>query len=244
MDELLEKLKELGNKQTTEIFIPSLDWGGKIRLKSLTGGHMKMILNTITNDANFDKVLLDVIKDTTNIHEDKINNLNIFDVILITFYLRVFNIGRTVTTENGVIIDLGDHLFKLGEYIFPKAVSWVEGEITLNADVPSFSDRIRANDILASLQDEHQESLIGKVFISELAKYVSGVSINGIEQMPDYQSLSYENRMKVVEVLPQTLITKLLVYIQDIQSMEEELLHGSYDDKRGNIPFNAQLFNF
>jgi hypothetical protein len=74
------------------------------------------------------------------------------------------------------------------------------------------------------------------LFIAEISKYISAITINDITTT---QTETFSEWVTIVEALPVILLKRVIEYIDSVKSLRENILRI---DDTSNIEFNLRLF--
>jgi len=273
VNDVLQILETLENSNLYDIYIPSLD--RKISFKTLTTEQLKNLLKTVVDSpvyntefiTNFNKIVkINSADDSINV-----NNLTIFDKVLIFLKTRIENISSeyiSTLSEDEIKqynlekdfqfkIDLQkiyDEIIDENKKFEPLLVE--DNSISLTCTLPSIGTEnkleheLHQNVKFDIRTPSELREVIGNTFINEVTKYVAKLSIDGKEL--DLTQLDFKKRIKIVEKIPTTIIKNVLAYIESYKKYVSNKLTitRTVKDVAGTdvtinkeIPFDASFFN-
>jgi len=214
--------------KTYDIFVPSLN--KKVKFKGLTTKQQKEAVKTALDKnitgITFSNLLNQVIKE--NSLEN--NNYLLADRSYIITTLRVLSLSKTFTVDDKTV-----DLSFLPSINIPipnelRQQELVDDNIKLSVSLPSLDKDTYVNNEtrkkLAGLPDNDNfaKESIGEVFVNELIKYIDVLTINEGQQpnVINFNELTFEQKLLVVEKLPLNINTKLVEYINSTKVFEKK----------------------
>lgn len=162
--------------------------------------------------------------------------LNVFDRLLFLFETRIQSLSPTATLqEDGVPVEVNfrevvtklKQVMRQNPELFSVS-SASDDKLTVRFGIPllaadsQLSEEIYKN-INPDIEDtEELRKILGESFINEIAKYIRSVSIE--DKTLDLSTLTFKNRLKIIETLPASLIQKVIDYIEKYKKAVEECL--------------------
>ena len=219
----LTELSQIANTYSFDVWIPS---GNKpIKFNEINAFQQKQILSGSMDSSiyskKFNSALYDIIQNNCS---DDISTFTILDKILICLQLRE-KISKIVKIQNDKYkydIDISDVIQNLkASYIHPKETEVIHNNITLTI-YPSFiveeklyddtilTDNKKAEDIKTT---DDIQGIISDAFIGELAKSIKILKID--DNVIDLKSLTFKQRIKLVEKMPASLIQDILNIVSE-----------------------------
>ena len=265
VNEIINLVKETNLNDGNVIYIPSLQ--KEISVKPMTAVHLKNIIkttvsgvfsNTIFNQS-FYSILKDILPEDVNTE-----SLTLIDKIVMMLQLRILNVRPTVKIDmenvgnkddkKEIEFNLSKIISKIKKYKFyfdSKIIESGQYKVELqcpNVDQEFLFDRffqIKHIDNIDENDKGQLKSLLGPLFLKEMAQYIKNVTIQ--TTAIDFYKLSVEQRTSIVEQFPSKLITQILdsidtVYgkqINDIITVEKTIDDVTY---KGTIDIDASLF--
>ena len=255
-----------------DVYIPSLQ--KDIKFKQLTTEQLKQILKTVIDspvyNTEFTLTFNQIIKENCLDTTVSIDNLTIYDKLLIFFKTRLESVSSDYTlsftndeikdfdlTEKTKTISIKDHYnnFLNKKIIFEKEQFDYNNCIVV-CDLPTLSTEnklekeLHKNIKVDINTPEELRNIIGETFINEITKYISSISVN--ETIIDFNTQTFKNRINIVESLPTNLINKVIKYIERYRNTVKELLSINVSAQSAtqntvqitkDIPLDATFFN-
>jgi hypothetical protein len=263
MQNVLQLLKELDKSNSFEIYLPSLQ--KNILFKQLNTEQLKKLLKTVIDspihNTEFIITFNTIIKE--NILDGSINvdELNIFDKLLILIKTRIESVSHdytfTLTEEEYSQLETDEKIFNVNlkqiydnftdqEPLFDKEII-KSGAYEITASLPSLQTEnklekeLYKNVKLEISTPEELRNTIGDTFINELTKYISTLRVNETEI--DLNTLTFKNRIKIIEQLPTSAINGVLKYVEKYKTTTKPLTTYSKGNLEKELPQDATLFN-
>jgi hypothetical protein len=260
---VLQILKELDKTNSFEIYLPSLQ--KSISFKQLNTEQLKKLLKTIIDspihNSEFINSFNSIIKE--NILDEVVNvdELNIFDKLLILIKTRIESISPdyifNLSEEENTEFNLSEKTFSInlsGSYdtfikdapIFDKEII-KSGTYEITASLPTLQTENRLekelykNVKLEITTPEELRNTIGDTFINELTKYIIELKIG--DTIIDLNTLTFKNRIKIVEQLPTSAINGVLKYVEKYKNFIKPLVTYTNNGVEKDIPQDATFFN-
>jgi hypothetical protein len=268
IDNVLKYLKELSVETSFNILIPSL--GKEGQFKQLNTEQLKELLETIGDVAafnnNFNKTFYKILKENLITPDIDIDQFTIYDTQYIALQIRSNCLSENYTvyfTEEEVkTYQLQDnkHELKLKEFIEHKTINSIsnstitENKVQVTCKVPTLKDE---NDFIEyfatninTFLDRDVQSVIGEIFLYEIAKSVKDISLN--DTKTDFFALTFKERIDIVKQLPTTLTGKIIAYIETYKQALYDLylvnIETQIQDQtvvlQKQLPYNGSLFNY
>jgi len=266
IQDLLNSLQTLNNNLKYSVYVPSCQ--KNIDFKYLTTKQFKTVLETLTqNDFNvFNSVFANILKE--NILDEAnnfINTLTLFDLFIIALYTRVYCISEDYTifftqeemdlynlTQPSITINLKTNIDNKDKTPL-QAETIIENSISVLCDIPLQTSETESSIILkkAAFNNEQSQSILGVLFITEIINCIRQITIENNTII--FKDLSYDEKLKIVENLPSTLINKVIKYIEKYKEQFADLFAlkvkiNNRDGEEVNITkvleYNGTLFNY
>jgi hypothetical protein len=241
INEILIKLNENNREDSVKIYIPSLK--RHVSFISLSLQQQKDILKTgmsteIFNILEFNIILNNVI-DQNSLEKYE---FNLSDRSSIAIALRNKFTNQSLEIEDKTIdtnaIEANPIVFSDDAF---NEFTIEEGILKIYAKSPSLKiDQSITKSQLARIKkvsNNEISNIIGDMYIFEIAKYIQKLEIGDLSQ--DLSLLQLDEKLKILEQLPASLITKLNKIINQ-KFKEPEDLYLTVDNTK--IPIDARLF--
>lgn len=260
---VLQLLKELDKSNSFEVYLPSLQKA--VPFKQLNTEQLKKLLKTVIDspihNTEFITTFNAVIKENILDMSINVEELNVFDKLLIliktriesispeyTFILSEEEIAQLETNEKNFTVNLkhayesfisqlptfDQETIKSGTYEITASLPTLQTENKLEKE-------LYKNVKLEISTPEELRNTIGDTFINELTKYISLLKINDTEV--DLNALTFKNRIKIVEQLPTSAINGVLKYVEKYKNNIKPLATYSKGALEKDLPQDATLFN-
>jgi hypothetical protein len=266
--QIIDLLKDLADTCHFSVYVPSLK--RDIKFKQLSTEQLKRVYKTAI-DANlfsteFTLTFYNIIKENCLEESLDINTLTIFDKFFIFLKTRIESLTPDYLIffsdnekqqynlqTNGAVISLNDYYNRL----ITKNIEFSKKEIEHNScnvicDVPTLKIEnqldveLVKNSLTETSTDEDLVNIIGNVFVNELAKFITFITIHNTTI--DLQECSVADKAKVVEQLPATVIKEVLEYVENFKKQVQNhlVLPIKINEELTlyrEIPYNASFFN-
>lgn len=260
---VLQILKELDKTNSFEVYLPSLQ--KTVLFKQLNTEQLKKIFKTVIDspihNSEFITAFNNIIKENILDESVNVNELNIFDKLLVLVKTRIesispdytFNLTEEEITESGLtektfIINLANNYNNFVEKlpVFEKEII-KSNTYEVTASLPALETEnklekeLYKNVKLEITTPDELRNTIGDTFINELTKYISELKVN--DTVIDLNTLTFKNRIKIVEQLPTSAINGVLKYVEKYKNIIKPLVTYSKGNLEKDIPQDATFFN-
>lgn len=260
---ILQALKELDKTNSFEIYLPSLQ--KTVPFKQLNAEQLKNILKASIDPsvykAQFILTVNNLIKENILDNSIDTNQLNIFDKLLFLIKTRIESISPDYTfyfTEN----EISDYSLEQESFTINLAESYnnfvqlspthdkaniKNGNCEVSVALPNIltenrlEKELHENIKLQVTSTEELQNTIGETFINEITKYIYELKLN--EQTVNLNELLFNDRIKIVERLPVTIISEILKYIEKYKTLILPLTTYSQFNVEKEIGLNTTIFN-
>ena len=242
IDELLDHLRKVNESNLIDVFVPSIN--ETVKFKQLTVKQQSsLITGVISQEA--DKNAFSYNRSTsTIINENNVDsaNIRVTDRGPVLAQLRVDTLGTQIEIE-GESYDISGLEYELHEdsiKLISDTHNFSLSGMSVSYTTPSLNTDVELNaDAEEKWMEEEAVDIISDLFKLELAKFITNVIINEDIKI-DMSDLSTEDKIKVCDALPVKVTRHVMKYIQDVKSLEQELLR--LDDSTF-IPTDITLFS-
>jgi hypothetical protein len=255
--EFFDLLNSITEEQTFSFELISADKPTKITCKPLTTFQLKELVKSAVDSpltqAAFNSAVSTIFVDS--ITENPGIKFNIIDRLLFVLETRLNSFSSTKEVEHEgkkITIDFKSILTKLRKElksniknITPSSVT--EGKFTVHFGVPYVATELQMNEELyknfdINIEDaEKLRKIIGEAFINEIAKTIDAVIVSKdgeTQKVMDLSTVSFKQRLKVVESLPASLIQSIIEYVENYKEIIENcLIVDGY-----SVPIDSTLF--
>lgn len=242
VDQLIGHLKKINENNLIDIFIPSLNQTAKF--KQLTVKQQSsLITGVISQEA--DKNAFSYNRSTNVIiKENNIDSvpLKVVDRGAVLAQLRSDTLGGILTLED-VDWDISDIDYSVDEdtiqYINKTHVYELSG-MKVEYTTPTLEFDVQLNaDAEEKWVEDTGVDIISDLFKLELAKFITNINIESNIDIV-LSDLNTSDKIKVCDALPVKITRHVMKYIQDVKSIEQELLRL---DDTTFIPTDITLFS-
>ena len=227
LNDILSKLNEINFEDTVNVFIPSLQ--RTVSFKPLSLQQQKEILKSGISSEIFNllefNVIFNAIIDQNSLEK---NNYRLLDKPVIAFALRNKFTTQLLESEDKQI----DTKIFIDKKLNVEASAFEdffieEGSLKITAQAPNIAiDQIVSKMQLGKIKKASNidlTNIIGEMYVFEILKYIKTIQIGELQQ--DMSLLTIEDRLKLIEQLPASIITKLNALIAEkFKNPEEEYL--------------------
>jgi hypothetical protein len=224
VSDLLGKLDALNNNNLVEVYVPSQS--ETVKFKQLSVKQQKDLIKTGLDGALAGATINNVFNDIIENNALEEYSFNIFDKAPIITALRVHAFGGEYT-EGDVKLDLS--MLTEKQLVLTAATTGVvayQDVVTIKLQVPSLKLDTHVNNAiitkLKSNQNVEVGEAVGSLYVHEIVKFVSSVTVAG--DVVDFAKSSVKDCMQVVESLPAKLLTEIVDFIQQFRDKETEFL--------------------
>lgn len=211
---------------------------------------IKTAMDSIMSPVTFSITINDIIKNNSSIKKD----FYIIDKPIILLNLRKNSVSDeikltkdTKTATITITEILKNYKPKINILDFNKNLT--EGSITIVTKLPTLDDDTKINLEVKKLFDKHKDEeklreIVGELFVTELLKYIKEVKFieNQIESVIDFNTLSFDQKIKTFETLPMNLNYKLVKLVSSVRDIEKALLEVTIDNENYSIVLDSGFF--
>jgi len=247
MEKFNDALSSLDSLQKHfEIFVPSL--GRKVKFKGLTTKQQKDAVKTAL-DKTFSGISFALLINSI-LNENSLEKINflISDRNYLLVSLRALSLSKVYKSGDKEI----DLSFLLN-YNTPTQKSDTTAEITddnvsLKLSIPTINKdtqiNIETKKKLQPLPDDDAltKEAIGEIYINEIVKYIDSININNNGNIVElnFENLTIQQKIQIVEKLPLTLNNKIIDFINNCKTLEKK--YFELDGNTVNVSIDQALF--
>jgi len=240
----------------TDAWVPSLN--KTIKLKELNTKQQRNIIESvfdvIEEKSPFSKTLFDIISENCLEEPNVVKHLTVIDKVCLAFYIRkqlsdTIKIVFQETPKIEADINIDDILEKFKSFEHPEeeTITHVLDSVKIEVDIKPATIQEDSNfdiSIFKSNKEtdelEKYKNIVGSAFLNEVAKNIKEIKIN--DNLFNYNDLSIDNKIKVVEKLPASLIKNILDKTMDWKSKIEKICTVNFENIEKIIKIDAFLF--
>jgi len=236
LKDILSTIDSINSAFTYDVWIPSLN--KNVSFKELNTAQQKRLVKTIVDspvyNTQFILALRDIITENC-VEKIDISKLTLVDKFFIALKIRSVSVGDTIEIEfdknnrRGFSIErilsdgitnyknIEDTIITEGAYSITCGVPTIQTEYALEKELRDTNTLIQ--DLEIKTTDELRKT-IGDVFIGELVKYISLISIIKDDKRIDinFNDINFRNRMAIIERLPMKIIDKIIEFINTVKT--------------------------
>lgn len=242
IDQLLSHLQKINEHNLINVFVPSVN--DTVKFKQLTVKQQSsLITGVITQEA--DKNAFSYNRSTSTIINE--NNVESVDIKVtdrgpVLAQLRKDTLGSELDIGE-VTYDIADLEYKLAQDsidLITNTHTYSMSGMSVSYTTPSMNVDVALNaDAEEKWVEEEGVDIIAELFKLELAKFITNVTVN--EDVHIVMSdLKTNDKIKVCDALPVKITRHVMSYIQDVKSLEQELMRL---DESTFIPTDITLFS-
>ena len=236
--EFFDLLNSIVDEQTFSLELCPREEAKTVSCKQLSTAQLKELIKTVVDSpltqAVFNSTATKIFNQS--LVEDPLVHLNVIDRLLFLLETRINSLSptRTIQDDNVTfVINFKEILAKLKQQLKDNASlfepsSASEGKITINFGVALLDCETQLNEefyknINLSVEDADElRILLGEAFINEIAKSVRSITIE--DKTLELSLVTFEARLKAIELIPASLIEKVIEYIEKYKKIVDESL--------------------
>lgn len=241
--EFYDLLNELVNEQMFDLELTN---GTVVKCKQLTTAQLKELIRAVVDSpltqTNFNTAATTIFKQSVNIPVDY--TPNVIDRLLFLIETRIHSISPILELTNNDGIRVSINLTDVKTNILNSVRQNIsrfekqtvnENKFELTLETPAlFVEEQLNKEIYNNFEPETttQEGLrnaVADMFVHELAKYISSLTLNGTQTIY-FNETTFSERLDVLQKLPAFLIQKIVEYIENQKTLVEQhlLVDGMY----------------
>jgi len=218
-------LNAVSAAETVKVYLPCLQ--KTVSFKSLSAKQINTFRN-IKNDASYYDT--GFIKATYKIIQENCIDASILDKITVVdkniILLELRKQARGSLVDEGV--NYSSTLRNIKDIVLPEQESVTVDVITLDLQVPLAKEQYEIEAELRNTAIIEIEQVAQNIVTSNLIKFIKEVKINNIPQ--NYKTLSYKDRMLIVEHLPSAFLALVQKYAVKVDELNAFLTQVKLDD--------------
>jgi hypothetical protein len=262
-EQLLNDLQEKNSQRALNIWIPSLNRG--VKFKHLTLNQQKILIKSSIREnllkLDFSRNIYGIIIENIVEPDVDIELLTVIDMISIGLAFRAADISEDYgfyIDDKFFPVDLNERceLVRTTDYtgIFDPDIIITDGyHVTIQP--PTIKVDKEMNDHLYETHKDTPDDpdvlrdMLADVYICEAAKYITRVEIISEGDDPDsppvtieFNNFTAEQRLKVINQIPLTVLNKLVTISDKVQDIESKLLDVDLESETASIELNSAFF--
>lgn len=254
----LEALNQVSESFTVDAWVPSLNT--YVTFKQLDARQQKELLGSVIDtsvyNTGFVKAFYDILKNNILTQNVDVDSFTLVDKTCIGLYLKN-QISEDVTVFFGEKNDISqkyplkDILEKFKSYKTPEPLSLeeVSDKFSLKVELSYPTVKVeydydtqnknqkKAEDVKTT---EDIQKLVTESFLNEISKYINKILINDTEIF--FSQMTFNQKTKLVEKLPSTLLQKIIDQIGVWKSEIDDILRVKYENYNKVITLDGSLF--
>jgi hypothetical protein len=257
-DAAINALNSASESFKVDVYIPSTQ--STLTFKEIDAKQQKSLLSAAMDNSvyksEFIKAFYDILKNNL-INDDKsiIDNLNIVDKISIAISLRsqISNdISVNFTDNLSDKVKLNGIIEKISQYKSPSSENLeIKNEnttIVVNIGLPNLKTELEYEENFGKLHknvdnlnnQKDLQNIISEAFIGEISKYINYIKLN--ETQFNFNTSTFNQKIKIVEKLPSGLIQKILEKVSGWKNEADSLLTVTSGEFTKTIAVDSLLF--
>jgi hypothetical protein len=254
----LEALEQVSDSFTVNVWIPSLN--REISFKQLDAKQQKDILSsamdTSVYNTSFIKTFYNILKQNILEKNIDIDEFTLIDKLSIGLSLKN-KLSENLTLFFGEKKDIpfkvntNDILEKLKTYQTPenKIIESKNLDFSIKVELKyvtigveyNYDTHYKGNKKTEDLKKtEDVQKIISDAFIGETSKYLNNIWIN--DSLLDFKSLTFDQKIKVVEKFPSNLLQKIIENIGIWKTNIDNILSITYENQTQTINLEPSMF--
>jgi hypothetical protein len=232
-------LEAFENENALNFYVPTLK--REVKFKTFNIGQQKKILKATIDNPVFQTRFIIAMYEVLNENccEDlKKLNLSVIDYNSILLQYRKNVYGDTITINSDDIeykANINESIEKINAIQTFSEQEIVEGSISITLKTPTLKEQYQIEKELRDGKSNDEQIIngasnigttLGDAFIGELSKYVKEITLTRGEEriQAGYGSLTFTDKLKLIEQLPSSLVKKSLPAIGEMTSKLTEAL--------------------
>jgi hypothetical protein len=254
----LQALEKVSESFTVDAWIPSMQ--REVKFKQIDAKQQKDILSsamdTSVYNTSFIKTFYDILKENVLEKDIDVNDLTLIDKI---------SVGLALKSElsDDIVLFFGEkkeisEKFKIQPIINKLKQFKLPNPINLDTKSENFSLKVEISPVTVGIENDYDsqykgnkkqedikttedvQKIISEAFLGELSKYITKLWINETEI--DYKSLSYNQKMRVIEKLPSSFLQKIIDSVSVWKLNVDEFLSVNYEQYTQTILLEPTMF--
>lgn len=254
----LQALEKVSESFTVNAWVPSLQ--KEVKFKQIDAKQQKNILSSAMDtsiyNTSFIKTFYDILKQNILEKDIEVDNLTLTDKISIGLALKS-QLSDEILLVFGEKKDIPEK-FKIQPIIDNLKQFKTPNPIVLDATSENFSLKVELSPVTVGIENDYDsqykgnkkqedikttedvQKIISEAFLGELSKYITKLWINNTEI--DYKSLSYNQKMRIIEKLPSSFLQKLLDNISIWKLEVDKFLSVNYEQYTQVVSLEPTMF--
>jgi len=248
INDLISIINKANDTFAYAIYIPSL--GREVMFREINTSQQKKLVKSIIDSPIFNTefifALRDIIKENCADIDVNVDELTIYDKLLISLYMRIYSIGPDLILNvkhpdsdktESVKINLADLLEEFKGKLSVKPSEIIEDDTNtfkVYCELPTISteykleEEFRKNTKIEVKDEKELRETLGNVFISEIVKFISKIEVTDkVNQKVielDLNTMKFTDRIKLIGKLNVKILKKVIEYISSIKKEFDKIL--------------------
>jgi len=234
VNNLIEFFKELDIVNGYDVFIPSLD--KDVKFKQLTTEQLKTLLKTAIGapvyNTGFILAFNNIIKENCLDKDIDTDLFTIYDKLFIMFKTKIECISPNFTfyftdeeiqdyslSEESSTISLLNHYNNFKDKNKKNINKTIQiNNITIECNIPTlgienkFEKELHSDNTYDNLTTKDLQDIVGDTFINEISKFIVSITIDNNKH--DLNTITFTDRVKIVEKIPVNIVNDVIKYIE------------------------------
>jgi hypothetical protein len=241
INDLISVINKANDTFAYSVFVPSLN--KEILFREINTAQQKKLVKSIIDSPIFNTefifTLREIIKENCVDTSVNVDELSIYDKLIISLYMRIYSIGTELTVNSKCpecdklhsrIIKLNELLESVKDSISIKFSDIIEDEtktFKIYCEIPKISTEynlekeFRKNTKIDVKDEKDLRETLGNVFISELVKFISKIEITNKQEGKiielNLETMKFSDRVQLIEKLNVKLLRSIVEYISSIK---------------------------
>jgi hypothetical protein len=248
LEDVLGLMDRVNEVFAYEVWVPSLK--KRVMFREINTNQQKRLIKSIIDspiyNTEFIFTLRKIIKENCVDSSIDVDKLTLIDKLIIAIKMRSTSVGDILeidipvgegdtetTIKRGVSLEsLYEKFEKIVSIPSTKSFTDTNGIYTITCGVPTIGteykleEEMRKNVEVSDIKDYNElRETIGEVFVGELAKYITSISIKNEDESTniDLNALSFKNRIALIGRIPERVIHMIMEYIKTVKEEMDKI---------------------
>lgn len=248
INDLINIINKANDTFAYSIYVPSLD--KEVMFREINTSQQKKLVKSVIDSPVFNTefifTLREIIKENCVDSDINIDELTIYDKLMISLYMRIYSIGNelNITAKcpdceklHNRLIKLNDLIESVKEKINVNSFQEIEDDsktFKIYCEIPKIKTEyelekeFRKNTKIEVKDEKELRETLGNVFISELVKFISKIEITNKEENKviefNLKTMKFSDRVQLIERLNTKLLKKIIEYISSVKKEFDKIL--------------------
>jgi hypothetical protein len=248
INDLINIINKANDTFAYSIYVPSLE--REVMFREINTAQQKKLVKSVIDSPVFNTefifTLREIIKENCVDSDVNVDELTIYDKLMISLHMRIYSIGNelTITSKcpecdkvHNRLIKLNDLLDSVKEKLNVSTYKEIEDEskvFKVYCQIPKIKTEydlekeFRKNTKIEVKDENELRETLGNIFISELVKFISKIEVVNKEENKiielDLLTMNFSDRIKLIERLNTKLLKGIVEYISSIKKEFDKIL--------------------